>query len=70
MHDPEDKRKIIGEEFAKVFTEFAQSEGPFQWLAQGILYPDVIESGISKGPATVIKTHHNVGGLPKWLNFN
>ncbi|HEY6536789.1 MAG TPA: glutamine-hydrolyzing GMP synthase [Candidatus Nitrosocosmicus sp.] len=69
VHDPEDKRKIIGEEFAKVFTEFAQSEGPFQWLAQGTLYPDVIESGISKGPATVIKTHHNVGGLPKWLNL-
>ncbi len=69
VYDPEDKRKIIGEEFAKVFTEFAQIEGPFQWLAQGTLYPDVIESGISKGPATVIKTHHNVGGLPKWLNL-
>ncbi len=69
VYDPEDKRKIIGEEFAKVFTEFAQTEGPFQWLAQGTLYPDVIESGISKGPATVIKTHHNVGGLPKWLNL-
>jgi GMP synthase (glutamine-hydrolysing) len=69
ISDPEDKRKIIGEEFARVFTEFAENEGPFQWLAQGTLYPDVIESGVSKGPATVIKTHHNVGGLPKWLNL-
>ena len=69
VSDPEDKRKIIGEEFARVFTEFAEEEGPFQWLAQGTLYPDVIESGVSKGPATVIKTHHNVGGLPSWLNL-
>jgi GMP synthase (glutamine-hydrolysing) len=69
ISDPEDKRKIIGEEFARVFTDFAENEGPFQWLAQGTLYPDVIESGVSKGPATVIKTHHNVGGLPDWLNL-
>jgi GMP synthase (glutamine-hydrolysing) len=69
VSDPEEKRKIIGEEFARVFTEFAEKEGPFQWLAQGTLYPDVIESGVSKGPATVIKTHHNVGGLPSWLNL-
>jgi GMP synthase (glutamine-hydrolysing) len=69
ISDPEEKRKIIGEEFARVFTEFAEKEGPFQWLAQGTLYPDVIESGVSKGPATVIKTHHNVGGLPSWLNL-
>ncbi len=69
ISDPEGKRKIIGEEFARVFTEFAENEGPFQWLAQGTLYPDVIESGVSKGPATVIKTHHNVGGLPDWLNL-
>ncbi len=67
--DPEEKRKIIGEEFANVFTEFTKNEGPFQWLAQGTLYPDVIESGVSKGPATVIKTHHNVGGLPDWLHL-
>ncbi|HKR73326.1 MAG TPA: glutamine-hydrolyzing GMP synthase [Candidatus Nitrosocosmicus sp.] len=67
--DPEVKRKKIGEEFARIFTEFAEKEGPFQWLAQGTLYPDVIESGVSGGPATVIKTHHNVGGLPEWLHL-
>jgi GMP synthase (glutamine-hydrolysing) len=69
ISDPEIKRKRIGEEFARVFTEFAEKEGPFHWLAQGTLYPDVIESGVSGGPATVIKTHHNVGGLPEWLNL-
>ena len=67
--DPENKRKIIGEEFIHVFTEFAEKNGPFKWLAQGTLYPDVIESGVSKGPASVIKSHHNVGGLPDWLNL-
>jgi GMP synthase (glutamine-hydrolysing) len=69
VSDPEKKRKIIGEEFANVFVDVAKRNGPFQWLAQGTLYPDVIESGISKGPAAIIKTHHNVGGLPKWLNL-
>ena len=67
--DPEQKRKIVGEEFIQVFTEFAKENGPFKWLAQGTLYPDVIESGVSKGPAAVIKSHHNVGGLPDWLNL-
>lgn len=67
--DPEQKRKIVGEEFVKIFTEFAEKNGPFKWLAQGTLYPDVIESGVSKGPAAVIKTHHNVGGLPSWLDM-
>jgi len=67
--DPEKKRKVIGEEFVSVFSEFAEKNGPFTWLAQGTLYPDVIESGVSKGPATVIKTHHNVGGLPDWLKL-
>src|SRR5919201_586469 len=67
--DPEKKRKIIGEEFANVFVDVVKKNGPFHWLAQGTLYPDVIESGHSKGPAAVIKTHHNVGGLPKWLNL-
>lgn len=69
VEDPEKKRKIVGEEFVSVFTEFAEKNGPFKWLAQGTLYPDVIESGVSKGPADVIKSHHNVGGLPDWLNL-
>jgi GMP synthase (glutamine-hydrolysing) len=75
--DPEEKRKIIGEEFANVFAAVVKKKkndeekdaDSFQWLAQGTLYPDVIESGVSKGPAAVIKTHHNVGGLPKWLDL-
>ncbi len=70
ISDPEKKRKIVGEEFVRIFTEFAKKNGPFKWLAQGTLYPDVIESGVSKGPAAVIKTHHNVGGLPKWLDLD
>ncbi len=69
VSDPEKKRKIIGDQFAKEFVTVAKKHGPFQWLAQGTLYPDVIESGVSKGPAAVIKTHHNVGGLPKWLKL-
>jgi GMP synthase (glutamine-hydrolysing) len=69
ISDPEKKRKIVGEEFVQIFTEFAEENGPFRWLAQGTLYPDVIESGVSKGPAAVIKTHHNVGGLPDWLKL-
>ncbi len=68
--DPEKKRKIVGEEFIRIFTEFAKENGPFKWLAQGTLYPDVIESGVSKGPAAIIKTHHNVGGLPDWLELD
>jgi GMP synthase (glutamine-hydrolysing) len=69
IDDPERKRKIVGEEFVRVFTEFTEGNGPFKWLAQGTLYPDVIESGVSKGPAAVIKSHHNVGGLPDWLDL-
>ena len=69
VDDPERKRKIVGEEFVKIFSEFAEKSGPFKWLAQGTLYPDVIESGVSKGPAAVIKSHHNVGGLPEWLKM-
>ena len=56
IEDPEKKRKIIGEEFANVFKDVTKMNGPFQWLAQGTLYPDVIESGVSRGPAAVIKT--------------
>ena len=67
--DPEQKRKAVGEEFARVFKEFVEENGPFRWLAQGTLYPDVIESGVSRGPADLIKSHHNVGGLPDWLNL-
>lgn len=67
--DPERKRMIVGEEFVRIFSDFAQKNGPFEWLAQGTLYPDVIESGISGGPAAIIKTHHNVGGLPDWLDL-
>ncbi|MDI1494836.1 MAG: bifunctional GMP synthase/glutamine amidotransferase protein (guaA) [Cenarchaeum symbiont of Oopsacas minuta] len=67
--NPEEKRKIIGEAFIEEFSRFAK-DGNFRWLAQGTLYPDVIESGISKGPAAVIKSHHNVGGLPNWLNLD
>ncbi len=69
VEDPEQKRKIVGEQFISVFTDFAEQNGPFKWLAQGTLYPDVIESGVSKGPASVIKSHHNVGGLPEWLDL-
>ena len=67
--DPEEKRLAVGEEFAAAFSEFAEANGPFRWLAQGTLYPDVIESGVSKGPASVIKSHHNVGGLPEDLGM-
>ena len=67
--DPERKRKIIGEEFIRVFSKFAEKNGPYKYLAQWTLYPDVIESGVSKGPAAVIKSHHNVGGLPDSLKL-
>ena len=66
--DPETKRKIIGNEFIAVFDEEAQrieqAEGKVEWLVQGTLYPDVIESRSVRGPSQTIKTHHNVGGLP------
>ena len=70
IEEPERKRKVVGEEFVNIFTEFTEKNGPFKWLAQGTLYPDVIESGVSKGPASVIKSHHNVGGLPDWLDLD
>ncbi len=65
--EPEQKRKIIGEEFIRVFEEEARKIGRVEFLAQGTIYPDVIESG--KGDAAVIKSHHNVGGLPKNVDF-
>ena len=67
--EPERKRKIIGGLFIDVFTENAKAVDGAAWLAQGTLYPDVIESTSIKGPSAVIKTHHNVGGLPEKLGF-
>lgn len=65
--DPERKRKIIGEEFIRVFEEEAQKIGKVDFLCQGTIYPDVVESGV--GEAEVIKSHHNVGGLPDDVDF-
>ncbi|HEV2498504.1 MAG TPA: glutamine-hydrolyzing GMP synthase [Terriglobia bacterium] len=67
--DPEQKRKIIGGEFIRVFEEEARKLGEARFLVQGTLYPDVIESVSVKGPAATIKSHHNVGGLPPDLQF-
>jgi GMP synthase (glutamine-hydrolysing) len=67
--DPERKRKIIGRQFIKVFEQEAVSLGKVGFLVQGTLYPDVIESLSVKGPSATIKTHHNVGGLPKRMKF-
>src|SRR5439155_22870533 len=71
--DPEKKRKIIGNEFIAVFDDeahrIAQETGGVDWLVQGTLYPDVIESSSVRGPSQTIKTHHNVGGLPEKMNL-
>ena len=67
--DPERKRKIIGEEFIRVFEGEAARLGRIDYLVQGTLYPDVIESVSVKGPSATIKTHHNVGGLPEKMGF-
>ncbi|MGD9488277.1 MAG: glutamine-hydrolyzing GMP synthase [Calditrichaceae bacterium] len=67
--DPEEKRKRIGHEFIRVFEEESKKLGKFDYLAQGTLYPDIIESVSFKGPSATIKSHHNVGGLPEKLNF-
>jgi GMP synthase (glutamine-hydrolysing) len=71
--DPEKKRKIIGNEFIEVFDDEAhrilQTEGHVEWLVQGTLYPDVIESRSVRGPSEVIKSHHNVGGLPETMKL-
>ncbi|MGP1450982.1 MAG: glutamine-hydrolyzing GMP synthase [Wolinella sp.] len=67
--DPEKKRKIIGETFIEVFDIEAKKHNGIAYLAQGTLYPDVIESVSVKGPSKTIKSHHNVGGLPDWMTF-
>ncbi len=69
VEDPEKKRKIIGHAFIEVFEEEAEKIGGIEFLAQGTLYPDVIESVSSKGPSATIKTHHNVGGLPEKMKL-
>ena len=66
--EPEKKRKIIGEEFIRVFEEEAKKIGAVDFLAQGTIYPDVVESGLG-GESAVIKSHHNVGGLPDYVDF-
>ena len=67
--DPEQKRKIIGRDFVEVFNEEAQKFNGARWLAQGTIYPDVIESVSVNGPSCTIKSHHNVGGLPEKMNL-
>lgn len=67
--DPEAKRKIIGRDFVETFDNEAQKIKDARWLAQGTIYPDVIESASTSGPAVVIKSHHNVGGLPEKMNL-
>ncbi|EES48998.1 glutamine-hydrolyzing GMP synthase [Clostridium botulinum] len=67
IEEPEQKRKIIGEEFIRVFEEEAKKIGTVDYLVQGTIYPDVIESGLGK--SAVIKSHHNVGGLPDYVDF-
>lgn len=68
VEEPENKRKIIGEEFIRVFEEEAKKIGAVDFLVQGTIYPDVVESGVG-GESTVIKSHHNVGGLPDCVDF-
>jgi len=70
IDDPEEKRKVIGREFIAVFDAAAKNHSEAGWLAQGTIYPDVIESaGAATGKAKVIKSHHNVGGLPEEMNL-
>ena len=68
VSEPENKRKIIGEEFIRVFEEEAKKIGKVDFLVQGTIYPDVVESGLG-GESVVIKSHHNVGGLPDYVDF-
>ncbi|UCG51403.1 MAG: glutamine-hydrolyzing GMP synthase [Candidatus Latescibacterota bacterium] len=67
--DPEEKRIRIGNMFIEIFEEVSRERGPFEFLAQGTLYPDRIESASTVGPSATIKSHHNVGGLPEKLDF-
>lgn len=67
IEDPEEKRKIIGEEFIRVFEEESQKLGKVDFLVQGTIYPDIVESGV--GEAKLVKSHHNVGGLPSAIDF-
>ncbi len=69
IKDPEEKRKIIGYTFIELFEQEAKKYDGIKYLAQGTLYPDVIESVSVKGPSKTIKSHHNVGGLPEWMKF-
>ena len=69
IEEPEQKRKIIGEEFIRVFEEEAKKIGAVDFLVQGTIYPDVVESGLG-GESATIKSHHNVGGLPDYVDFN
>jgi GMP synthase (glutamine-hydrolysing) len=69
VSDPEQKRKIIGRVFIEVFDEESRRVPNVRWLVQGTLYPDVIESVSFRGPSAVIKSHHNVGGLPEKMNL-
>ncbi|MDR0385137.1 MAG: glutamine-hydrolyzing GMP synthase [Prevotellaceae bacterium] len=69
ISDPETKRKIIGRDFIEVFDEVARNLKDIKWLAQGTIYPDVIESVSVNGPSATIKSHHNVGGLPEKMNL-
>lgn len=68
VEEPEEKRKIIGEEFIRVFEEEAKKIGAVDFLVQGTIYPDIVESGLG-GESAVIKSHHNVGGLPDYVDF-
>ncbi|PKD44802.1 glutamine-hydrolyzing GMP synthase [Rhodohalobacter barkolensis] len=70
VSDPEEKRKIIGNTFIDVFDKAIENEKEYKYLAQGTLYPDVIESVSFKGPSATIKSHHNVGGLPEKMNLD
>lgn len=67
--DPEQKRKIIGRDFIEVFDAEAQKLKDIKWLAQGTIYPDILESFSEKGPGVSVKSHHNVGGLPEKMNL-